>query len=206
MGRLGVATNANDILARFWRSGAYEKIDSTPSPPPPGQSEPAAGASDGKQAADASGVKETLSPAMDILVSSNFERLLWYLAFETAEGTDVAERQRKASATIADWMGKVKSDGRVQVPVAVLELARRDFFAERVSDAQASALHSFPHTEQSLKCECVHRLWRPSSTTLRPSHTTSQTHTLRLGYVPPAPSLHKSELYLVTSFNSIAMI
>ena len=147
MGRLGVATNANDILARFWRSGAYEKIDSTPSPP--GQSEP--GASDGKQAADASGVKETLSPAMDILVSSNFERLLWYLAFETAEGTDVTERQRKASATIAEWMGKVKSDGRVQVPVAVLELARRDFFAERVSDAQASALHNFPHNEQFLQ-------------------------------------------------------
>ncbi|KAI0712738.1 tryptophan synthase beta subunit-like PLP-dependent enzyme [Cerioporus squamosus] len=133
MGRLGVATNANDILARFWRSGAYEKVDSSA---PAGQSEPAAGASDGKQGADASGVKETLSPAMDILVSSNFERLLWYLAFETAEGADVTERQRRASATIADWMGRVKSDGRVQVPVAVLELARRDFFAERVSDAQ----------------------------------------------------------------------
>ncbi|CDO74827.1 hypothetical protein BN946_scf184353.g8 [Trametes cinnabarina] len=131
MGRLGVATNANDILARFWKSGAYEKVDSSAPAPTPG----AAGASDGRQATDASGVRETLSPAMDILVSSNFERLLWYLAFEgAAQGTDAVERRKAASATIADWMGKVKSDGRVQVPISVLELARRDFFAERVSD------------------------------------------------------------------------
>ncbi|KAI0356896.1 tryptophan synthase beta subunit-like PLP-dependent enzyme [Trametes cingulata] len=135
MGRLGVATNANDILARFWKSGAYEKVDSSASAP--GVSEPANGASDGKQAADASGVKETLSPAMDILVSSNFERLLWYLAYEgAAQGEDAVSRRNKAGATIADWMSKVKSDGRVQVPVSVLELARRDFFAERVSDEQ----------------------------------------------------------------------
>ncbi|OJT10699.1 Threonine synthase [Trametes pubescens] len=135
MGRLGVATNANDILARFWKSGAYEKVDSNASAP--GESAPVGGASDGKQAADASGVRETLSPAMDILVSSNFERLLWYLAYEgAAQGADEGSRKKAASATIADWMSKVKSDGRVQVPVAVLELARRDFFAERVSDEQ----------------------------------------------------------------------
>ncbi|KAI0634273.1 tryptophan synthase beta subunit-like PLP-dependent enzyme [Trametes polyzona] len=135
MGRLGVATNANDILARFWKSGAYEKVDSSAAAP--GASAPVGGASDGKQAADASGVRETLSPAMDILVSSNFERLLWYLAYEgAAEGRDEVAKQKAASATIADWMGKVKSDGRVKVPVSVLELARRDFFAERVSDEQ----------------------------------------------------------------------
>ncbi len=135
MGRLGVATNANDILARFWKSGAYEKVDSNASAP--GESAPVGGASDGKQAADASGVRETLSPAMDILVSSNFERLLWYLAYEgAAQGADEGSRKKAASATIADWMSKVQSDGRVQVPVAVLELARRDFFAERVSDEQ----------------------------------------------------------------------
>ena len=79
---------------------------------------------------------------MDILVSSNFERLLWYLAFESAEGTDAAARLRTASATIADWVGKVKQDGRVEVPVAALELARRDFFAERVSDEQVRSVRS----------------------------------------------------------------
>lgn len=130
MTRLSIATNANDILARFWRSGRYEKVAS----PEPGvaAAAPADGASDGKQAtADASGVKETLSPAMDILVSSNFERLLWYLALE-AQGNDTAA----AGADLRAWMASVKADGRAVVPTKVLELARRDFIAERVSDEQ----------------------------------------------------------------------
>lgn len=135
MAQLAVATNANDILARFWRSGRYEKVDS-------GHiqgvsaTEPAEGASDGKQAASVGGVKETLSPAMDILVSSNFERLLWYLAFEGSPVGDVTdlEKRKKACETLHDWMAKVKNDGRVEVPTAVVELARRDFVAERVSD------------------------------------------------------------------------
>jgi len=129
-----VATNENDILARFWRSGRYEKVDSTSSlGTGTDAAAPAGGASDGKQAtADASGVKETLSPAMDILVSSNFERLLWYLAYESSGSSD-----REAACKMLDaWMASVKSDGRAVVPTAVLELARRDFIAERVSNEQ----------------------------------------------------------------------
>jgi threonine synthase len=126
--RLVVATNANDILARFWRSGRYEKHDAAAADSAGvGATAPAAGASDGKQAE--SGVRATLSPAMDILVSSNFERLLWYLAAEAA-GPDVA------GSTVAGWMADVKADGRAEVPTRVLELARRDFVAERVSDEQ----------------------------------------------------------------------
>lgn len=124
IGPLGIATNANDILARFWRSGAYEKVDSS------GPPTPAVGT------LDASGVKETLSPAMDILVSSNFERLLWYLAYNTSKDPDDEARRRDAGATIAEWMGKVRTGGRVQVPAEVLERARVDFFAERVSDEE----------------------------------------------------------------------
>jgi threonine synthase len=126
MGKLVIATNFNDILTRFWRSGRYEKIDST-----------LEGAS-GKQADG--GVRATLSPAMDILVSSNFERLLWYLAYEASSAASDSTRRASAGATIDGWMKSVKSNGRVEVPVEVLELARRDFLAECVSDDQVCYL------------------------------------------------------------------
>jgi threonine synthase len=127
MGKLVVATNSNDILARFWRSGRYERVDSTLE---------GAAAAQVQQGADGS-VRATWSPAMDILVSSNFERLLWYLAYETSsdEASD-GERRASAGSTVGGWMKSVKSDGRVEVPVEVLELARQDFLAERVSDDQ----------------------------------------------------------------------
>ena len=130
IGKLAVATNSNDILARFWKTGKYEKVDST-----------TVGvnvAVDGKQATDASGVKETLSPAMDILVSSNFERLLWYLAFENASGSTKEDRMKAACITLDLWMAQMKSNGRVEVPVSVLQTARKDFIAERISDQQVS--------------------------------------------------------------------
>jgi len=126
MDKLVVATNSNDILSRFWKTGRYERVELDSEV----ATAPANGASDGKQSAVA--VKETLSPAMDILVSSNFERLLWYLAYEAEGGGSV-----DAACTVVDgWMKSVKSNGRVEVPRKVLELARRDFTAERVSDDQ----------------------------------------------------------------------
>ena len=136
IGKLVVATNANDILARFWKSGTYEKVDSAAPPAAAGT-------------VDSSGVKETLSPAMDILVSSNFERLLWYLAYEHSEGSSEEEKKRSACATLDAWMGKVKSNGRVSIPVEALESARRDFLAERVGDEEVSTPHEldFFHSE-----------------------------------------------------------
>jgi threonine synthase len=127
MDKLVVATNSNDILTRFWRSGRYEKVDSTPGD-----------TLDGKQADG--GVQATLSPAMDILVSSNFERLLWYLAYESSGAASNGTRRTSAGATVDGWMKSVKSIGRIEVPVEVLELARRDFLAERVSDDQVCYL------------------------------------------------------------------
>ncbi|KLO11540.1 tryptophan synthase beta subunit-like PLP-dependent enzyme [Schizopora paradoxa] len=158
--RLAVATNENDILARFWKSGRYESVDSVPS---------TAGASDGKQSVG--GVKGTLSPAMDILVSSNFERLLWYLAFES----DSVSR-KEACATLKGWMAKVKANGRVEVPTNVLEIARRDFVAERISDEQTlETIRSFfkgtpsyvadPHTAVGLAAASILVPKNPPGTT-----------------------------------------
>ena len=126
MGKLVVATNSNDILARFWRSGRYEKVNSSPD-------------AAGKSQADG-GVQATLSPAMDILVSSNFERLLWYLAYEASSATPDATRRSSAGATVDGWMKGVKRDGRAEIPADALELAKRDFVAERVSDDQVSRI------------------------------------------------------------------
>ncbi|KAG1891214.1 tryptophan synthase beta subunit-like PLP-dependent enzyme [Suillus subluteus] len=123
MAKLVIATNANDILTRFWKTGRYEKVDSNSS------------------SAAVGGVVETLSPAMDILVSSNFERLLWYLAFGNAQNTNTGgDLREKACQTDS-----------------VLELARRDFTAERVDDKQIRQTIREYYTSQSYIRRPTHR-------------------------------------------------
>lgn len=167
MDKLVIATNANDILARFWKTGRYEKTDSgdgapgTPEVPDEHEAERIyadAAASDNDLAKAAPeqrastpkpGVAETLSPAMDILVSSNFERLLFYLALEGSTSGAVAAdgevdggqhaRTVMAGKHVQQWMQKLKTEGRVVVPKLAVEAARRDFIADRVSDEETSA-------------------------------------------------------------------
>ncbi|KAJ5118761.1 hypothetical protein N7448_010469 [Penicillium atrosanguineum] len=112
--KLVIATNENDILDRFFRSGGHYT----------------------KKALDAptDGVKETHSPAMDILVSSNFERLLWFLAFRSANGSTDSERRQHACESVGKWLNELKSQGGFQVPAAVLDGAKADFESERVSN------------------------------------------------------------------------
>jgi threonine synthase len=145
---LVVATNANDILARFWKTGRYEKADSSASEEvnQSAQTEVVNGSTDGKQATSSGGVAETLSPAMDILVSSNFERLLFYLALEGCTAGAVAAdgevdggqhaKIRMAAACVQQWMDKLKTEGRVVVPKLAVAAARRDMIADRASDEQ----------------------------------------------------------------------
>jgi threonine synthase len=127
--KLVVATNENDILDRFFRSGRYEKK------PVFGTEAEGGEEFDGVKAHE-EGAKETLSPAMDILVSSNFERLLWYLAYECdGKGSD-EEKGAKAGEVVKGWMGDVKGRGGIVVSNAVLEAAKRDFASYRVSDKE----------------------------------------------------------------------
>ena len=73
--RLIVATNSNDILHRYFSAGDYSS----------------------------SGVAETVTPSMDIAVSSNFERFLFHTS-----GND--------SAMMAKLMGELESNGTRHAP------------------------------------------------------------------------------------------
>ncbi|KAI9744859.1 MAG: threonine synthase [Claussenomyces sp. TS43310] len=129
--KLIIATNENDILDRFWKTGYYEKqaVRGT-------QAEDGI-AADGANAHEA-GVRETVSPAMDILVSSNFERLLWYLAYEFASkaGMDEQWTRQQAGQEVESWLKELKRKGGFGVHAEILESAKRDFESERVSDKQ----------------------------------------------------------------------
>lgn len=124
--RLYIATNENDILNRFFESGRYEK--QAPSP-----TEPTIGLSSDGAKADPSGVRETLSPAMDILVSSNFERLLFILSSLTTKNTT------HAATSVQTWQTDLKTSGGFSVPTAVLDLAKQSFSSDRVSDPETLA-------------------------------------------------------------------
>lgn len=96
--RLVVGTNSNDILTRFFDSGVMS----------------------------AAAVVPTISPSMDIQVSSNFERLLFDLT-----GRD--------GAAVASTLGEFTATGRFAVPSAQLDAARALFDAYRADEAQTSA-------------------------------------------------------------------
>ncbi|KAF2218630.1 threonine synthase-like protein [Elsinoe ampelina] len=127
--KLVIATNENDILHRFWQSGHYEKK------PVHGRAAEGGLPEDGVRAHE-DGVKETLSPAMDILVSSNFERLLWFLTYQTTKtGTNVEDR-KAAGSQVRSWLDQLKIEGGFGVDNSILEAAKADFESERVSDHQ----------------------------------------------------------------------
>ena len=127
--RLVIATNANDILHRFWRTGYYEKK------PVHGREAEGGLEEDGVKAHE-EGVKETLSPAMDILVSSNFERLLWYLAFQTSKVEETNRRRMEAGEKVKGWLALLKKEGGFGVGRKILEAAKQDLESYRVGDQE----------------------------------------------------------------------
>ncbi|MEZ5814634.1 MAG: threonine synthase [Alphaproteobacteria bacterium] len=93
--KLAVATNENDILARFFASGEMK----------------------------AGGTRATISPSMDIEISSNFERYLF----------DLLDRDAEKTAAVMDGF---KQTGSFSVPPAKLAKAQSDFQAGRTSDSE----------------------------------------------------------------------
>jgi threonine synthase len=132
--KLVIATNSNDILHRFWQTGKYEKK-------PVHGAAAAGGAPEDGALAHEDGVKETLSPAMDILVSSNFERLLWYLAYTvyTSSSSPVPTRRSTAGEHVRNWLSQLKTEGGFSVDDRILAAATADFESERVSDEETLA-------------------------------------------------------------------
>lgn len=96
--KLIVATNVNDILARFFQTGDYRVGKVTP----------------------------TLSPAMDIQVASNFERLLFDLL-----GRD--------SGALDRLMGELSATGGFRLEPALLAKAGGLFAGVRVNEAETLA-------------------------------------------------------------------
>lgn len=130
--KLLVATNENDILDRFWKTGRYEKH------PVHGQEAQGGLKTDGVKAHEG-GCKETLSPAMDILVSSNFERLMWFLAkdFSSTAGLNDEFNKKQAGQEVSAWYQSLKTTGGFgPVHQDILENGRLNFESERVSDPQ----------------------------------------------------------------------
>ncbi|MDR0855816.1 MAG: threonine synthase, partial [Clostridiales bacterium] len=95
VGKLILASNANDVLVDFMHTGIYDISDRT--------------------------LKKTTSPAMDILVSSNLERLL----FEVSGRDD---------ALIRDRMRRLQEDKVFSVSNAETAALSKLFYAGRVTD------------------------------------------------------------------------
>ena len=99
VGRLICASNENNVLTDFIRTGVY----------------------------DISGrdFYKTISPSMDILISSNLERLLFELADRDGE-------------TVAQWMQQLKADGTYRVDEQQLRWLQGLFAAGYADDAQCA--------------------------------------------------------------------
>jgi threonine synthase len=134
MSNLIIAENVNGIIYCFWKTGAYEKhtVHST--------------AAEGGLIADGfkartEDVEETLSPAVDILVSSNFERRPCFIAYDVygADMTSLNEKRQAARLKVKEWQTNLKTKGGFSVEKKALDAAKADFVSERVSDAERAA-------------------------------------------------------------------
>lgn len=98
VGRLVCASNANRVLTDFLSTGCYDRRRA---------------------------FCKTLSPSMDILVSSNLERLLYLVT----DGD---------TAAVSRWMAQLNENGSYCVPAAVLARLQETFWAGSCSDEETT--------------------------------------------------------------------
>jgi len=99
VGKLVCASNANNVLTDFIRTGTYDRRRP---------------------------LHKTISPSMDILVSSNLERLLYFMSDGNTE-------------LVADLMAKLSKDGVYTVPEEMKNAIEEEFWAGCCDDAGAKA-------------------------------------------------------------------
>ena len=97
--KLICASNSNNVLTDFINTGVYDRNRK---------------------------FYTTVSPSMDILISSNLERLLYHLSGDN-------------DAVINDWFGKLKTDGRYEISADVKAKIGELFWAGCCSDAETKA-------------------------------------------------------------------
>lgn len=95
IGKLVIATNANDVLIRFLRTGEYRRQHT----------------------------RATLAPSMDISVSSNLERYLFYLAGENSD-------------LLTSWMEEFETKGSVTLPNDYMQVFQSEFLSWSSSKAE----------------------------------------------------------------------
>ena len=89
---------------------------------------------------------------MDIFISSNFERLLWFIAYDvcTSSADGIQERRQIAGLKIRGCQTSLKTRGGFCGEQKVLDAAKADFALERVSDAETLAtirdVYQWPNT------------------------------------------------------------
>lgn len=112
IGRLVVCTNQNDVLHRFFQTGVYKKSPAI----------------------------LTIAPSMDISVSSNFERYLFYLAEESTN-----ELRR--------WMDRFETTEEMWIDQNLLHRARNDFISNAATKSEIiEAMKSLYLEEKYLVC------------------------------------------------------
>ncbi len=99
VGKLICASNANNVLTDFIRTGTYDRLRP---------------------------LYKTTSPSMDILVSSNLERLLYLLSGD--------------ANLVSGLMKQLSESGAYTVPDALLEKIQSEFWADFCDDAGAEAV------------------------------------------------------------------
>ncbi len=112
VGKLICASNANNVLTDFIRTGTYDRRRP---------------------------LHKTASPSMDILVSSNLERLLYFLSGDTA--------------LVAKLMEQLNKEGAYTVPESLKAAISEEFWAGFCDDATAKDTIARVFREQRYLCD-----------------------------------------------------